>query len=122
MFLKVTVQKRLHQGILGTDRIKIGYKLGYRKEICMLKFETLIDEEKSESLKSMKIQFNERVARINKADEYYRNPNTTEADIERTIDTLILLLKELSMIGNEIEKIFNIEITTDIVINGFKDI
>lgn len=88
----------------------------------MLKFETLIDEEKSESLKSMKIQFNERVARINKADEYYRNPNTTEADIERTIDTLILLLKELSMIGNEIEKIFNIEITTDIVINGFKDI
>lgn len=74
------------------------------------------------SIKFMKQEFNKRVARINKADEYYKNPNTTEADIERTIDTLILLLKELSMIGNEIEKLFNIEITTDIVINGFKDI
>ena len=74
------------------------------------------------SIKFMKQEFNKRVARINKADEYYKNPSTTEADIERTIDTLILLLKELSMIGNEIEKLFNIEITTDIVINGFKDI
>lgn len=74
------------------------------------------------SIKFMKQEFNKRVARINKADEYYKNPNTTEADIERTIDTLILLLKELSIIGNEIEKLFNIEITTDIVINGFKDI
>lgn len=74
------------------------------------------------SLKLMKQEFNTRVARINKADEYYKNPNITETDIERTIDTLILLLKELSMIGNEIEKLFNIEITTDIVINGFKDI
>lgn len=74
------------------------------------------------SLKLMKQEFNTRVARINKADEYYKNSNITEADIERTIDTLILLLKELSIIGNEIEKLFNIGITTDIVINGFKDI
>lgn len=74
------------------------------------------------SIKFMKQEFNKRVVRINKADEYYRNPNTTEADIERTIDTLILLVKELSIIGNEIEKLFNIKITTDILINGFKDI
>lgn len=74
------------------------------------------------SIKFMKQEFNKRVVRINKADEYYKNPNTTEADIERTIDALIQLLKELSIIGNEIEKLFNIKITTDIVINGFKDI
>lgn len=74
------------------------------------------------SIKFMKQEFNKRVVRINKADEYYKNPNTTEADIERTIDTLILLLKELSMIGNEIEKLTREKIDSDIVINGFKDI
>lgn len=70
----------------------------------------------------MKKEFNKRVERINKAEEYYKKPNITDADIERTYPTLVELLDELSKIGREIETLTGEKIDSDTVVNGFKGV
>ena len=70
----------------------------------------------------IKKEFNKRILRLKKAEEFYNNPNTTEADIRKTYDTLVLILKELQIIGDEITEITGEEITTEIAWNGFKDV
>lgn len=70
----------------------------------------------------MKKEFNKRVDRIKKAEEYYKKPNITDADVDRTYPLLVELLDEQTKIGKEIEQYTGIKIDTDIIINGFKGV
>lgn len=64
-----------------------------------------------------KKEYNKRIARVKKADEYYSNPNTTKEQIEKSFGTLMLILEELSRIGNEIERLTGEKINSDIAVN-----
>ena len=70
----------------------------------------------------IKKEFNKRILRLKKAEEFYNNPNTTEADIRKTYGVLKTIIKELQIIGDEITEITGEEITTEISWNGFKDV
>ena len=88
----------------------------------MLTPDTLIQVSKREFINYAKREFNKRIERVKKAEVYYNNPNTTDADIERTYGTLIFILEELSRIGNEIEELTGEKIDSDIAVNGFKGV
>lgn len=70
----------------------------------------------------IKKEFNKRILRLKKAEEFYNNPNTTDADVKRTYGTLKTIINELQIIGDEITEITKEEITTEIAWNGFKDV
>ena len=70
----------------------------------------------------MKKEFNQRAARIRKADIYYKNPNTTDEDIKRTEANFLLIFDELIKIGKEIEDYTGEKIDLDILENGFKGV
>lgn len=88
----------------------------------MLTPSDLIKGSRTESILFMKKEFNKRILRLKKAEEFYKNPNTTDANIEKTYDTLVLILKELQIIGDEISKLTGEEMTTEIVCDGFKGV
>lgn len=69
-----------------------------------------------------KKEYNKRIVRVKKAEAYYSNPNTTEEQIERSFGTLMLILEELSSIGNEIEELTGEKINSYIAVNGFKGV
>ena len=70
----------------------------------------------------IKKEFNKRILRLKKAEEFYNNPNITDADIRKTYGVLKTIIKELQIIGDEISKLTGEEITTEISWNGFKDV
>lgn len=70
----------------------------------------------------MKKEFNQRVERINKAKIYYKNPNTTDEDVDRTEDHFLTIFNELNKIGKEIEQYTGESIDADIIENGFKGV
>ena len=88
----------------------------------MLKPSDLAKNYGPDTILFIKKEFNKRILRLKKAEEFYNNPNTTDANIEKTYDTLVLILKELQIIGDEISKLTGEEITTEISWNGFKDV
>ena len=88
----------------------------------MISPEDLVQGSKTELIKYAKREYNKRIERVKKAEEYFYNPNTTEEQVEKNVGTLQLILKELSSIGNEIEKLTGEKITSDIAVNGFKGV
>lgn len=88
----------------------------------MLTPEKLMQGSKMELINYAKIEFNKRIGRVKKAEEYFYNTNTTEEQIERNSGTLELILKELSSIGNEIERLTGEKINSDIAVNGFEGV
>lgn len=88
----------------------------------MLTPNDLIKGTETELIIYMKKEFNQRIERLKKAEEFYNNPKTTDAAIERSYNTLKLILSELQKIGNEIESLTGEEITIDIANNGFKGV
>lgn len=70
----------------------------------------------------MKKEFNQRVERINKAKIYYKNPNTTDEDVDRTEERFLTIFNELNKIGKEIEQYTGESIDADIIENGFKGV
>lgn len=88
----------------------------------MLTPSDLIKGSRTESILFVKKEFNKRILRLKKAEEFYKNPNTTDSNIEKTYDTLVLILKELQIIGDEISKLTGEEMTTEIVCDGFKGV
>lgn len=88
----------------------------------MLNPDILIQRSKGEFINYAKIEFNKRIERLNKADEYFKSPNITELDIERTEGTLLLIVDELAKISYEIEKLTGEKITTEIAVNGFEGV
>lgn len=88
----------------------------------MLTPDILMQGSKIELIKYAKKEYNKRIVRVKKAEEYFYNPNTTEEQIERSYGTLELILKELSSIGNEIERLTGEKIDSDIAVNGFKGV
>lgn len=88
----------------------------------MIEPEDLIQGSKIQLINYAKKEYNKRIVRVKKAEEYFYNPNTTEEQIERSYGTLELILKELSSIGNEIERLTGEKIDSDIAVNGFKGV
>lgn len=88
----------------------------------MLTPDTLRKESKTELINYAKKEYNKRIIRVKKAEDYYNNPNTTEEQIEKSFGTLLLILEELSRIGNEIEWLTGEKINSDIAVNGFKGV
>lgn len=89
----------------------------------MLSPEKVTESSSSDELiKFMKQEFNKRADRVKKADEYYKKSSTTEEEIERTYGTLLVILEELSKIGNEIEELTGEKITPEIAVNGFSEV
>ncbi|WP_294395677.1 hypothetical protein [uncultured Clostridium sp.] len=88
----------------------------------MISSKDLVQGSKIELIKYAKREFNKRIERVKKAEEYFYNHNTKEEQIERSIGTLQLILKELSSIGNEIEELTVEKIDSDIAVNGFKGV
>ena len=88
----------------------------------MLTPDTLRKESKTELINYAKKEYNKRIIRVKKAEDYYNNPNTTEEQIEKSFGTLLLILEELSRIGNEIERLTGEKINSDIAVNGFKGV
>lgn len=88
----------------------------------MISPEDLIQGSKTEFINYAKKEYNKRIVRVKKAEEYYSNPNTTEEQIERSFGTLLFILEELSRIGNEIEELTGEKINSDIAVNGFKGV
>lgn len=70
----------------------------------------------------MKKEFNQRVERINKAKIYYKNPNTTDEDVDRTEERFLTIFNELNKIGKEIEQYTGESIDEEILENGFKGV
>ena len=70
----------------------------------------------------MKREFNNRVARLKKAERYYNDPNTTEADVKRTEANFLLIFDEVNKIGKEIEQYTGERIDLDTLENGFKGV
>lgn len=70
----------------------------------------------------MKKEFNQRVERIKNADIYYKSPNTSDEDVERTIKHFLTIFDELIKIGKEIEQYTGESIDADIIENGFKGV
>lgn len=70
----------------------------------------------------MKKEFNQRVERINNAKIYYKNSNTTDEDVERTIKHFLTIFYELIKIGKEIEQYTGESINLEILENGFKGV
>ena len=88
----------------------------------MLKPSDLAKNYGPDTILFIKKEFNKRILRLKKAEEFYNNPNTTEADIRKTYGVLKTIIKELQIIGDEISKLTGEEITTEIAWNGFKDV
>lgn len=88
----------------------------------MLTPDILMQGSKIELINYAKKEYNKRIVRVKKAEEYFYNPNTTEEQIERSYGTLELILKELSSIGNEIERLTGEKIDSDVAVNGFKGV
>ena len=88
----------------------------------MLTPDILMQGSKIELINYAKKEYNKRIIRVKKAEEYFYNPNTTEEQIERSYGTLELILKELSSIGNEIERLTGEKIDSDIAVDGFKGV
>lgn len=88
----------------------------------MLTPDILMQGSKIELINYAKKEYNKRIERVKKAEEYFYNPNTTEEQIERSYGTLELILKELSSIGNEIERLTGEKIDSDIAVDGFKGV
>lgn len=88
----------------------------------MISPEDLVQGRKTELIKYAKREYNKRIERVKKAEEYFYNPNTTEEQVEKNVGTLQLILKELSSIGNEIEELTGEKINSDIAVNGFKGV
>ena len=88
----------------------------------MLTPEILMQGRKIELIIYAKKEYNKRIERIKKAEVYYKNSNITDAEIERTYGILLLILEEVSRIGNEIEELTGEKINSDIAVNGFKGV
>lgn len=88
----------------------------------MLTPDILMQGSKIELINYAKKEYNKRIERVKKAEEYFYNSNTTEEQIERSYGTLELILKELSSIGNEIERLTGEKIDSDIAVDGFKGV
>lgn len=88
----------------------------------MLTPDILMQGSKIELIKYAKKEYNKRIERVKKAEEYFYNSKTTEEQMERNSGTLELILKELSSIGNEIERLTGEKIDSDIAVNGFKGV
>ena len=88
----------------------------------MLKPNDLAKNYGPDTILFMKKEFNKRILRLKKAEEFYNNPNITDADIRKTYGVLKTIIKELQIIGDEISKLTGEEITTEISWNGFKDV
>lgn len=73
----------------------------------MLTHDILMQGSKIELINYAKKEYSKRIVIVKKAEEYFYNPNTTREQIERNSGTLDLILKELSSIGNEIERLTN---------------
>ena len=88
----------------------------------MLKPSDLVKNYGPDTILFIKKEFNKRILRLKKAEEFYNNPNITDADVRRTYGTLKTIINELQIIGDEITEITGEEITTEISWNGFKDV
>lgn len=88
----------------------------------MLTLDKLLQGTKTELIKYAKKEYNKRIERVKKAEEYFYNCNTTKEQMERSYGTLELILKELSKIGNEIEELTGEKINSDIAVNGFEGV
>ncbi len=88
----------------------------------MLTPDILMQGSKIELINYAKKEYNKRIERVKKAEEYFYNPNTTREQMERSSGTLELILKELSSIGNEIERLTGEKIDSDIAVDGFKGV
>lgn len=86
----------------------------------MLTPEKLMQGSKIELINYAKIEFNKRIGRVKKAEEYFKS--ATIEEIEKNEETLLLILRELSAIGNEIERLTGEKINSDIAVNGFEGV
>ena len=77
-------------------------------------------EDKADILKIFKIEFNNRIARFKKAEEYYNKPSTTDADVERTLNEFLRIHDELIKLANDYEKIEGYKLSYEIMTNGFE--
>ncbi|KHD16013.1 hypothetical protein [Clostridium butyricum] len=84
----------------------------------MLTPDTLRKGSKTELIRYAKKEYNKRIERVKKAEEYFKN--ATIEEIEKNEGTLLLILRELSAIGNEIERLTGEKIDSDVAVNGFK--
>ncbi|MDU1229898.1 MULTISPECIES: hypothetical protein [Clostridium] len=84
----------------------------------MLTPDTLRKGSKTELIRYAKKEYNKRIERVKKAEEYFKN--ATIEEIEKNEGTLLLILRELSAIGNEIERLTGEKIDSDVEVNGFK--
>lgn len=90
----------------------------------MLNYEKMIHKIKEKNISEstvmfMKKEYNKRVARLKKAEEYYNNPNTTDKETEKTYDEFLKIFDEQNKIGYEIERYTGEKLTIDIIENGF---
>lgn len=90
----------------------------------MLNYEKMIHKIKEKNINEstvmfMKKEYNKRVARLKKAEEYYNNPNTTDKEAEKTYDEFLKIFDEQNKIGYEIERYTGEKLTIDIIENGF---
>lgn len=90
----------------------------------MLNYEKMIHKIKEKDIDEitvmfMKKEYNKRVARLKKAEEYYNNPNTTDTEVEKTYDEFLKIFDEQNKIGYEIERYTGEKLTIDIIENGF---
>lgn len=65
----------------------------------MLTPDTLRKGSKTELIRYAKKKYNKRIERVKKAEEYFKN--ATIEEFEKNEGTLLLILRELSAIGNE---------------------
>ena len=86
----------------------------------MLTLDKLLQGTETELIKYAQKEYNKRIERVKKAEEYFKN--ATIEEIEKNEGTLLLILRELSAIGNEIERLTGEKIDSDAAVNGFEGV
>ena len=74
---------------------------------------------KNDFMKLFKKEFNNRIARVKKAQEYYNAATTTSADIEKTLQEFLKINDELVILANDFKKIQGYELSYEIMTDGF---
>ena len=74
----------------------------------------------AELLDFIKKQYSDNARRIMKAQEYFENANTTDADVEKHEQSFLDLMHDNYRLGSEYERITGEKLTHEIIVNGFE--
>lgn len=98
--------------------LRINEKLSSKMKSCHPKWGMV---SLSKYISSLKVDYNKLLVRFHKGCDFLEN-KATEAEVEKWLPLLEKIISDLSMVIVNFKKTAGREMTTDEIINGFKDV